>query len=151
MLEKQLHERMDALLGARSRAEMEAIKALTNEIKMRVESCDRLLHVLKLQVSDFIKDEDSLTYALEPKPPPLPAREELPPFCLSTAQLARMVAWLKSSGRRQSMPACMSQEPSRTSARGSTRACLMGGKPGLRQCPRCAAGALLASHAARRE
>lgn len=98
--EKQLHERMDAMLGKRFRAEMEAVKALTNEIKSRIESCDRLMHELKLQVSDFVKDEDSLTYALEPAQLPLPAREELPPFCLSTAQLARMVAWLKTAGTR---------------------------------------------------
>lgn len=95
--EGQLHARMDALLGARFRAEMEGIKALVKEIKTRVESGERLLHELKLQVSDFVMDEDSLTYALVPKPPPLEPREQLPPFFLNTVQLAKMVAWLQSA------------------------------------------------------
>jgi len=42
-------------------------------------------------------DEDSLTYALVPKPPPLEPREQLPPFFLNTVQLAKMVAWLQSA------------------------------------------------------
>ena len=61
---------------------MEGVKALVKEIKTRIESGERLLHELKLNVSDFVMDEDSLTYAIVPKPAPLEAREQLPPFCL---------------------------------------------------------------------
>ena len=95
--QEQLHARMDALLGARFRGEMEAIKALCDEIKRRIESGERLLHQLSLDVADFVVDEDALTYAIVPAPPALETREQLPPFRLTTAHLAGLTAWCKSA------------------------------------------------------
>ena len=43
------------------------MQALSKQIKTCVESGDRLHHELKLCVSDFVRDEDSLTYAILPK------------------------------------------------------------------------------------
>lgn len=42
-------------------------QALTNQIKKSVESGERLHHELSLTVKDFVRDEDSLTYAILPK------------------------------------------------------------------------------------
>jgi hypothetical protein len=47
---------------------MQGVAGLIKEIKTRVESSERLLHELKLDVTDVIKDENSLTYAVVPKP-----------------------------------------------------------------------------------
>jgi len=95
--EAALHRRMDVLLGERFRGEMEGIEALTKQIKRSVESGERLHHELSLTVKDFVRDEDSLTYAILPKPPPLEPRQELAAFELSTAHLAKMAAWLRSA------------------------------------------------------
>jgi len=44
-----------------------ATQALTKQIKRSVESGERLHHELSLTVKDFVRDEDSLTYAILPK------------------------------------------------------------------------------------
>ena len=53
--------------GARNADALRAMQALSKQIKMCVESGDRLHHELKLSISDFVRDEDSLTYAILPK------------------------------------------------------------------------------------
>jgi hypothetical protein len=44
-----------------------ATQALTEQIKRSVESGERLHHELSLTVKDFVRDEDTLTYAILPK------------------------------------------------------------------------------------
>ena len=56
-------------------------------------------------MADLVCDEDARLYAALPPPPPPPPREELPPYALSTSQLAELTALLRAAAPAAPAPA----------------------------------------------
>jgi hypothetical protein len=101
MREKQLHDRMDRMLIARYRAEMDAVSVLSHTIKNAIEMEQRLPYELRLvpdyppdRLPDFLVDEDTLFQEL-PKKPELVIEEVQQPFRPTLKALAQFTEQLR--------------------------------------------------------